>query len=167
MAAYVAEERKGGEKTKTVRAFVSEFRGLTSTIKQKEITTKYSGVYLQDMVKDDDIDPAFVEKLLADMKAASKPPKPSQLGIIGERTLYTVDDKERRCGREKPQVSAHDGNRRKRHAVHHRNGLWCPGRKGRNGTNTAHRYELDTGARNPIPTLTGGTQEMRMTTTTR
>jgi DNA topoisomerase VI subunit B len=87
IAAYVAEERRRGEKTKTVRAFVSEFRGLTSTIKQKEITTKYSGVYLQDMVKNDDIDSDFVEKLLADMKAASKPAKPSQLGIIGKEHL--------------------------------------------------------------------------------
>ena len=83
----MAEERRRREKTKTVRAFVSEFRGLTSTIKQKEITTKYSGMYLQDMVKDDDIDPAFVKKLLADMKAASKPAKPSQLGIIGKEHL--------------------------------------------------------------------------------
>lgn len=87
IAAYVAEERRRGEKVKTVRAFVSEFRGLTSTIKQKQITTKYSGVYLQDMVKNDDIDPAFVQKLLDDMKAASKPPKPSQLGIVGKEHL--------------------------------------------------------------------------------
>jgi DNA topoisomerase VI subunit B len=87
IAAYVAEERRRGEKVKTVRAFVSEFRGLTSTIKQKEITAKYSGVYLQDMVKDDDIDPTFVAKLLSDMKAASKPAKPSQLGIIGKDHL--------------------------------------------------------------------------------
>lgn len=88
IAAYVAEERRHGEKkVKTVRAFVSEFRGLTSTIKQKQITANYSGVYLQDMVKDDDIDPDFVKKLLADMQAASKPPKPSVLGIIGEEHL--------------------------------------------------------------------------------
>jgi len=87
IAAYVAEERRCGERTKTVRSFVSEFRGLSSTIKQKEISAGYSGVYLQDMVKDDDIDPAFVEKLLADMKAASKPPKVSALGIIGKEHL--------------------------------------------------------------------------------
>lgn len=87
IAAYVAEERRRGKKIKTVRAFVSEFRGLTSTIKQKEISAAYSGVYLQDMVKDDDIDPAFVERLLADMKGMSKPPKPSALGIIGKDHL--------------------------------------------------------------------------------
>ncbi len=87
IAAYVAEERRQGRKVKTVRSFVSEFRGLSSTIKQKAVTTKYSGVYLQDMVRDDDIDPAFVEKLLVDMKAASKPPKPSALGIIGKQHL--------------------------------------------------------------------------------
>lgn len=87
IAAYVAEERRRGERIKTVRAFVSEFRGLTSTIKQKEISAGYSGVYLQDMVKDDDIDPAFVKKLLADMQAGSKPPKPLALGLIGKEHL--------------------------------------------------------------------------------
>jgi hypothetical protein len=39
------------------------------------------------LVKDDDIDMAFVENLLADMKAGSKPPKPSQLGVIGKEHL--------------------------------------------------------------------------------
>ena len=84
IAAYVAEERRRDEKVKTVRAFVSEFRGLSSTIKQKEITASWSGVYLQDLVKDDDIDMTVVEKLLADMKAATKPAKPAVLGIIGK-----------------------------------------------------------------------------------
>ena len=88
IAAYVAEERRRGpKKAKTVRAFVSEFRGLTATAKQKEISAGYSGVFLQDMVKDDDIDPEFVKKLLADMQAASSPPKPSMLGIIGKEHL--------------------------------------------------------------------------------
>ena len=87
IAAYVAEERRSGEKVKTVRAFVSEFRGLSSTIKQKEITRSWSGVYLQDLVKDDDINMEFVEKLLADMKSASKPAQPSVLGIIGKEHM--------------------------------------------------------------------------------
>jgi DNA topoisomerase VI subunit B len=87
IAAYVTEERRRGDKVKTLRAFVSEFRGLTSTIKQKDITAGWSGVYLQDLVKDDDIDMAFVEKLLADMKAASKPAKPAVLGVIGKDHL--------------------------------------------------------------------------------
>jgi hypothetical protein len=87
IAAYVAEERRRGEKVKTVRAFVSEFRGLSSTVKQKEITARWSGVYLQDLVRDDDIDMGFVEKILADMKAASNPAKPSALGMIGSKHL--------------------------------------------------------------------------------
>lgn len=93
IAAYVAEERRRNVKQKTVRAFVSEFRGLSSTIKQKEITAGYSGTYLQDMVKDDDIDPAFVAKLLADMRAACKPPRSAILGVIGKDhfTKWMID----------------------------------------------------------------------------
>ncbi len=84
----MTEERRHGEKkVKTVRAFVSEFRGLSSTIKQKEVSAGHSGVYLQDIVKNDDIDLAFVKKLLADMKKATTPPKPSALGIVGKEHL--------------------------------------------------------------------------------
>ena len=38
VAAYIAAERDGGGKARTVREFVSEFRGLSATAKQKSVT---------------------------------------------------------------------------------------------------------------------------------
>ena len=86
IAAYVSDEQDGG-KLRTVREFVSEFRGLLSTTKQKEAKGEFGGMYLHDLVKGDDIDLGSVETLLEAMKKLSKPPKPSILGVIGEDHL--------------------------------------------------------------------------------
>lgn len=84
VAAYVAKERDGG-RVKTVREFVSEFRGLSGTAKQKAVG--WAGQYLHDFVTGGDIDAAFIEALLERMKAQCKAPKPSVLGIVGEDHL--------------------------------------------------------------------------------
>lgn len=86
IAANVAAERAGGE-ARTVRGFVSEFRGLSSTAKQKGVTREWSRSYLHDCVVNDDIDPKFVAELLARMTAATNAPKPSALGILGKDHL--------------------------------------------------------------------------------
>ena len=86
MAGYIAAERNGG-RTKTVREFVSEFRGLSGTAKQKEVASEWSGAYLHDFVKDGDLDREFLKDLLDRMQAACTPPKPSVLGTIGEEHL--------------------------------------------------------------------------------
>jgi DNA topoisomerase VI subunit B len=85
IAAYINLERESG-KARTVREFISEFRGLSGTAKQKTILGKLNvgGSYLRDFVKEQDIDRAAVENLLEAMKAESKPIKPASLGIIGE-----------------------------------------------------------------------------------
>ncbi len=90
IAAYVHAEQSGAP-PKTVRAFISEFRGLSATAKQKAITNPIglSDVYLRDLIKDDDIDRQVVERLLRAMKLASKPVKPLSLGCIGENRLRT------------------------------------------------------------------------------
>ena len=88
IAAYVSCERDGGQE-RTVREFVSEFRGLSSTAKQKKITSGLSGVFLHDLVIDGDIDMDIVERLLSAMKAESKPPSPSVLGVIGQDHIKT------------------------------------------------------------------------------
>jgi len=69
---------------KTVRAFVSEFRGLSSAVKQKSVTAEWSRAYLHDLVRGGDLDSGAVGALLARMQLASKPPKPVHLGVIGE-----------------------------------------------------------------------------------
>ncbi|HEX8843072.1 MAG TPA: ATP-binding protein [Pyrinomonadaceae bacterium] len=85
IAAYIVSEQHGAQ-ARTVREFVTEFRGLSATAKQKKILASVgmAGVYLRDLVKDGDIDRSAVEKLLAAMRAESKPVKPAHLGFIGE-----------------------------------------------------------------------------------
>ena len=86
IAAYVSKERDGGEE-RTVREFVSEFRGLAGTAKQKQLTGDLAGVHLHDLVAGNEIDLGRVETLLAAMKQLSIPPKPAALGIIGEEHM--------------------------------------------------------------------------------
>jgi DNA topoisomerase VI subunit B len=86
IAAHVSAEKDGGRK-KTVREFVSEFRGLSSTIKQKKVTEDFSGAYLHDLVKNGDLDMKRITHLLSIMQLASIAPKPIALGLIGEDYL--------------------------------------------------------------------------------
>lgn len=88
VAAYIHWEQNGG-KPKTVREFVSEFRGISSTAKQKEVTQGYEGLYLHDLVKGDDIDMKKLTKLHNAMMAISNPPKPSSLGTISKEHLVS------------------------------------------------------------------------------
>lgn len=88
IAAYVSQERNGG-RVRTVREFVSEFRGLSGTAKQKQIIGEFKNIYLHDLVRDGDIDQSLLGKLLDAMKRLCKPPKPASLGIIGQDHLKT------------------------------------------------------------------------------
>jgi len=85
IAAYLAEERDGG-KVRTVREFVSEFKGLAGTAKQKRVTEAVglTGAPLAALVSGDDIDRERVTALLGAMQAEARPVKPSALGVIGE-----------------------------------------------------------------------------------
>ena len=88
IGAYISVGRDGGRE-KTVREFVSEFRGLSSTQKQKRVTEAVGlpRAYLHDLVKDDNVDVELVQELLAIMKENSQPVKPKALGFIGEDHL--------------------------------------------------------------------------------
>lgn len=90
IAAYIASERYG-EQAKTVRAFVSEFRGLKSTAKQKTILSrlKLSDIHLRDLVTGGDVDRKVVQGLLKAMREESKPVKPLALGPVGEQHFKT------------------------------------------------------------------------------
>ncbi|MBA3768306.1 MAG: hypothetical protein H0W99_15275, partial [Acidobacteria bacterium] len=85
IAAYITSEKHGAS-PRTVREFVSEFRGLSATAKQKKILAALglSGVFLHGLVKDGDISRAATLSLLEAMQAESKPVKPALLGLIGE-----------------------------------------------------------------------------------
>jgi hypothetical protein len=87
IASYVAAERNGGQ-TRTVREFVSEFRGLSGTAKQKQVTAKagLERAYLHDLVTEGgQLDRNAVALLLAVMQQVSAPVKPEALGPLGEQ----------------------------------------------------------------------------------
>jgi hypothetical protein len=87
IAAYILIERKDKSRAKTVREFVTEFRGLSGTAKGAEVIKGFKGTYLHDLMKDDDVDMAVIKKLLQAMKDNSKPVKPYQMGLVGEDHL--------------------------------------------------------------------------------
>src|SRR5262249_23408631 len=78
---YIANER--GEIT--VREFISEFRGLSGTAKQRLVleATRLARSTLSDLVNGNAFEPGVVANLLTAMKQHTKPVKPDMLGTIG------------------------------------------------------------------------------------
>jgi hypothetical protein len=87
MAAHIAHW-----KTITVREFVSEFAGMSATIKQKAVLTETgaSHVSLHDFFGRRKANGNNIAKLLASLRRHSKPVKPAQLGIIGKAHFYRM-----------------------------------------------------------------------------
>lgn len=85
IAAYVAHDADHGH-DRTVRELVSEFRGLSSSKKQKAVldTTGLARANLSGLCDGRQLNSALIEKLAAAMKEHSKPVKPQALGIIGK-----------------------------------------------------------------------------------
>lgn len=74
-----------GARVLTLREFVSQFRGITSTAKQKAVTSTLPEVKrLSDFVTDGDADPSLISRLLLNMRSLTKAVPPQNLGIIGE-----------------------------------------------------------------------------------
>jgi DNA topoisomerase VI subunit B len=90
IAAYLTDERRVG-RARTVREFVAEFRGLSSSAKQKAVTTSagLSGAYLHDLVEDGDVALACVNRLLTAMQRESREVKAEALGVLGETHVAT------------------------------------------------------------------------------
>jgi DNA topoisomerase VI subunit B len=89
VAGYVAHDADAG-RTRTVREFITEFRGLTGTAKQKMVleATGLARAPLSALVNGNGLDHHQVENLLATMKAHSKPVKPKTLGVIGREHFH-------------------------------------------------------------------------------
>ena len=85
IAGYIADDQDNG-RDRTVREFVSEFRGLSGTAKQKKVlnTTDLHRAPLTSLVSMGRVDIDLVGDLLTAMKTESKPVKPPVLGIIGK-----------------------------------------------------------------------------------
>jgi DNA topoisomerase VI subunit B len=86
VASYISAERTGG-RSLTVREFVSEFRGLSGTAKQKQVVSRsdLDRAYLRDLLAGSGrLDTAALERLLTNMRLESAPVKPEAFGILGE-----------------------------------------------------------------------------------
>jgi DNA topoisomerase VI subunit B len=85
IAAYVAADQDRG-RTRTVREFISDFRGLSGSAKQKAVldATGMARTALADLFTDGIADRTTIKKLLAAMKGAAKAVKPPDLGIVGK-----------------------------------------------------------------------------------
>jgi DNA topoisomerase VI subunit B len=88
VAAYLSHDADVGRE-RTVRELVAEFRGLSSTAKQKAIgaATGLGRARLSDLRTGDGLDRSAIAALLAAMQAESRPVKPAQLGVIGREHL--------------------------------------------------------------------------------
>jgi hypothetical protein len=76
----------------TVREFISEFRGITGTAKQKRILaeTGASLVSLHSFFGIHKANTKNIAKLLASLKQHTKPVRPADLGLIGKEHLYAL-----------------------------------------------------------------------------
>ena len=76
----------------TVREFISEFRGMTGTAKQKQILaeTGASHVSLHSFFGIHNANTKNIAKLLASLKQHTKPVRPADLGVIGKEHLYAL-----------------------------------------------------------------------------
>jgi hypothetical protein len=90
MAAYIARDQDHGRNPRTVREFVSEFRGLSSSAKQKAVLDD-AGASRLSLPKffggGDQVNKDGIAKLLAAMQRHSRPVKPADLGVIGKDHL--------------------------------------------------------------------------------
>ena len=89
IGAYVSYDAETGGH-RTLREFLSEFRGLAGTGKQKAVAGAcgLSGAALADLVVDGhQLDMAKVERLLLAMQNQTKPVKPQALGVLGRNHL--------------------------------------------------------------------------------
>lgn len=93
LGAYITHDRRNGHAERTVREFVSQFRGLTATAKQRSLLaeTGLSRAPLAELLVEDghDFDHERVAALLAAMKQHSQPVSPRPLGAIGYTHLKT------------------------------------------------------------------------------
>ena len=86
MGAYIARDQDRGREPRTVREFISEFRGLSGTGKQKLVLEEVGASKLslpKFFGAGDEVNTDAIAKLLNAMQEQSRPVKPKDLGVIG------------------------------------------------------------------------------------
>jgi DNA topoisomerase VI subunit B len=90
MGAYIARDQDHGRDPRTVREFVSEFRGLSGSAKQKHVLEEVGAARLslpEFFGNSDRANNSRIAKLLAAMQRQSRAVKPKELGFIGKDHL--------------------------------------------------------------------------------
>ena len=90
MGAYIAQDQDRGREPRTVREFISEFRGLSGSAKQKLVLDEVGASRLslpEFFGNADRVNNGRIGKLLTAMHRHSKPVKPLDLGCIGKEHL--------------------------------------------------------------------------------
>jgi DNA topoisomerase-6 subunit B len=92
IAAYLSRERAPGGKMKTLREFVSEFDGLSTSAKQKAVLegASLSRAYLHDLIEGDSLRESDATRLLQAMQAEARPVNPRKLGVLGKAHLLQI-----------------------------------------------------------------------------
>jgi hypothetical protein len=87
MGAYIGRDQDQGRSPRTVREFISEFRGLSASAKQKLVLEEVGASRLslpEFFGSGDQVNTKAIAKLLEAMQRQSRPVKPQDLGIIGK-----------------------------------------------------------------------------------
>jgi hypothetical protein len=90
MGAYIARDEDHGRDPRTVREFISEFRGLSGSAKQKLVLEEVGAARLslaEFFGEDGDVNYDRIAALLAAMRKHTRPVKPVDLGLIGKDHL--------------------------------------------------------------------------------
>jgi DNA topoisomerase VI subunit B len=93
MAAHIAQRQKRGREQFTVRKFISEFRGLTSTAKQKAILEELGlrNMPLAELFgSSEHVNHELIAKLHDAMKRRTKKVPARQIGVIGRDHLFAM-----------------------------------------------------------------------------
>ena len=88
-AAEINKARRQGSAQRTVADFIADFRGLSGAVKRRGFREAVgaSRESLEAFFARDDND---IRRLLVEMKAASRPVKPRDLGVIGEEHVLAL-----------------------------------------------------------------------------
>jgi hypothetical protein len=90
MGAYICRDQDRGREPRTVREFISEFRGLRTSAKQKLILDEVGASRLslsEFFGAGDEVNTGAIAKLLEAVQRQSRPVKPLDLGVIGKEHL--------------------------------------------------------------------------------
>jgi len=85
--AYIKHDKENGNRDRTIREFISEFRGLSGSRKQKSVLDELgkARTCLSEMANEKSVDRESLKQLLTAVQNNTTPVKPRSLGLIGKK----------------------------------------------------------------------------------